>query len=410
MRALSCLCFLLGTLLWLPPAPAANPASEEFTVPLQGTPAATRAKPRGSERARTIKDDMTGEPALRARTARGAIAAAIGQRTAGCRMIRFKRGFGWVATGKARYQATENPVATRRTQQEARFNAFLDARARLAGCLQDLAPEAQQHIAEHLKTDDAIRLALINLAANEQERRQQALKILARGFVSYSSEEDAANHTYVNLVVTPKTALRLTRPAAAAIETVALKEGLRQLLAEIEARLIPPAGNRLIVVNATGELALVGYAINLIGSHPEPAAQEKLRADAAKIATARATEALMGLVTGNDATWITSLDEASQAEIRDTASGYDDSEPSVRRFAQIRELAMSGIKDTAGLQALREGRLPTEATVKQFVGEDSVAVAVVYTPSVKKPESVPTAQSPAPEPAGGNQSAPADTR
>jgi len=155
---------------------------------------------------------------------------------------------------------------------------------------------------------------------------------------------------------------------------------------------------------------LVGYAVNLIGSHPEPAAQEKLRADAAKIATARATEALMGLVTGNDATWITSLDEASQAEIRDTASGYDDSEPSVRRFAQIRELAMSGIKDTAGLQALREGRLPTEATVKQFVGEDSVAVAVVYTPSVKKPESVPTAQSPAPEPAGGNQSAPADTR
>ncbi|MEZ5574323.1 MAG: hypothetical protein R3F44_01255 [Candidatus Competibacteraceae bacterium] len=45
---------------------------------------------------------------------------------------------------------------------------------------------------------------------------------------------------------------------------------MRQLLAEIEARLIPPAGNRLIVVNATGELALVGYAVNLIGSHPEP--------------------------------------------------------------------------------------------------------------------------------------------
>ncbi len=155
MRALSCLCLLLGSLLWLPPAPAANPASEEFAVPLQATPTSARAKPRGSERARTIKDDMTGEPALRARTARGAIAAAIGQRTAGCRMIRFKRGFGWVATGKARYLATENLVATRRTQQEARFSAFLDARARLAGCLQDLAPEAQQHIVEHLKTDDA---------------------------------------------------------------------------------------------------------------------------------------------------------------------------------------------------------------------------------------------------------------
>lgn len=118
----------------------------------------------------------------------------------------------------------------------------------------------------------------------------------------------------------------------------------------------------------------------------------------------------MGLATGNDATWIAGLDEVSQAEIRDAASGYDDSEPSVRRFAQIRELAMSGIKDAAGLQALREGRLPPEATVKQFVGEDSVAIAVVYTPSVKKPESVPATQPPAPEPVSGDPPASADTR
>ncbi len=354
---------------------------------------------------------MTGKPALQARTAQGAIAAAIKQRAVGCRMIRFKTGFGWVATGMARYPATENPVATRRTRQVARFMAFLDARMRLAGCWQALAPEARQRVAEHLETDDAIRLALINLAANGQEQRQQALKILARGFVAYSSEEDAAGRAiYVNLVATPKTAVRLTRPDAAAIETVALKEGLRQLLAEIEGRLIPPAGNRLIVVNATGELALVGYAVNLIGAHPEPAAQEKLRADAAKIATARATEALVGLVTEDDAAWVNGLDEVSQAEIRAAASGYDNDEASVRRFAQIRELTMSGIKDDAGLQALREGRLPPEAAIKQFGGEDNVAVAVIYTPNVKKPEPAPVSPPPAPEPAGGGEPAPADAR
>ena len=354
---------------------------------------------------------MTGEPALRARTAQGAIAAAIKQRAAGCGMIRFKTGFGWVATGMARYPATENPVAARRTRQEARLKAFLDARTRLAGCWRDLAPEARRRVAEHLETDDAIRLALINLAADGLERRQQTLKILARGFVAYSSEEDAAGRAiYVNLVATPKTAVRLTRPDPAAIETVALKEGLRQLLAEIEGRLIPPAGNRLIVVNATGELALVGYAVNLVGAHPEPAAQEKLRADAAKIATTRATDALVGLATGDDAAWINGLDEASQTEIRAAASGYDNDEASVRRFAQIRELTLSGIKDDAGFQALREGRLPPEAAFKQFGGEDSVAVAVIYTPNVRKPELVPAAQPPASEPASDGEPAPADTR
>ncbi|MDG4555456.1 MAG: hypothetical protein P9E24_14605 [Candidatus Competibacter sp.] len=410
MRALSCFCFLLGALPWLLPASAARLAPEEFIVPLQAMPTPARVKSHGSERVRTIKDDMTEKPALQARTAQGAITAAIEQNSVGCRMIRFKTGFGWVATGMARYPATENPVATRRVRQEARFKAFLDARTRLAGCWRDLTPEARQRVAEQLETDDGIRLALINLATNEQERRQQALKILARGFVAYSSENDAANRTiYVNLVTTPKTAVRLTRPDAVAIETVALKEGVQQLLAEIEGRLIPPTGNRLIVVNATGELALVGYAVNLIGAHPEPAAQEKLRADAAKIAMAHATEALVGLAAGDDTAWIGGLDEISQAEIRAAASGYDDSEPSVRRFSQIRELAMSGIKDTAGLQALREGRLPPEAAVKQFDGEDSVAVAVIYTPNVKKPESAPVTQPPVPAPTSG-EPASADNR
>ncbi|MBE2293962.1 MAG: hypothetical protein IAF00_03395 [Phycisphaerales bacterium] len=408
MRALFHFCFPLGLFLWLSPAPAARPAPEEFIAPLQTTSAPTHLKSEGSSgQVRTIRDKLTGKQALQAGTAKTAITAAIKQRVPGCHMIRYKGGFGWVVTGAAHYPAIDNPVTIRRTRQEARFKAFLDARTRLADCLRNLTPEAQQRITQSLETDDAIQLALINLATNEQERQQQVLKILARGFVAYSSEEDTASHTiYVNLVTTPKTATRLTRPASTAMETVALKEGLRQLLAEVEGRLIPPAGNRLIVVNSTGELALVGYAVNLIGVHPESAIQEKLRADAEKIATAHAIEALAGLIAGDDATWITGLDSASQAEVQADASGYSEEESSVRRFAQIRELTMSGIKTDAALQALREGHPSPEIVIKQFMGEDNVAVAVVYTPAVKKreppprpsvPKPVVTSPSPAPE-------------
>lgn len=48
----------------------------------------------------------------------------------------------------------------------------------------------------------------------------------------------------------------------------------------------------------------------------------------------------------------------------------------MRRFAQIRELTMSGIKTDAALQALREGHPSPEIVIKQFMGEDNVAVAV----------------------------------
>jgi len=392
-------CILLSSLSWLTPAPAAKPTADEFAAPLQSTAPAPRLAPRGLDRARTVKDDLTGEPAFQAGTARDAITAAVARRTAGCRVIRFGSSFGWVATGVARYSPSDNPVAARRSAQEARFKAFQDARTRLAGCLSTLSLEAQQRVTERLEQDDAIRLALINLAISDAEKREQALRILARGFVAYSAEDDPVQHAvYVNLVATPRTATRLTRPTPGAIETASLQEGLRQIQAEVGAGLTPPAGNRLIVVNATGELALAGYATNLIGIHPDPAVQNKLRTDAEKIATARATEALVGLATGDDAAWKGGLDETSQAEIQATASGYDESEPSARRFGQIHDLIMTAVKDDAGIRALREGRLPPGATVKRFSGENAVTVAVTYTPVIKKRELKPPSPSTAPTP------------
>lgn len=387
---------LLGMLLWTPAAPAGKPPAEEFTVPLQT--AAPRLSPRSSDRVRKIKDELTGESALQAKTAQAAIAAAISQNASGCQMIRFGAGFGWVATGNASYPASNNPVALRRSRQEARAKAFTEARTRLAGCLRALTPEARRRVAESLEQDDAIRLALINLAANDAEKWEQALRILARGFVAHSVE----NHTQkssiqVNLVTTPKTATRLTRPTANALETTSIQEGLRQALAEIQAGLIPPAGNQFIVVNATGEIALIGYAMNLVGVHPDPTAQDKLRADAEKIAVNRATEALVGLAT-DDRGWQNGLDEVSRDELRSAASGYDESEPSVRRFTQIRDLVMAAAKDDPGLQTLRDGSLPTAAVTKRFSSEDAVAVAVVYTPTVRKPASPSRSASDSPAP------------
>ncbi|MBK8533817.1 MAG: hypothetical protein IPL59_01095 [Candidatus Competibacteraceae bacterium] len=403
---------LLSALLWWSPASATKPVPDEFVAPLQATAATPmHAPPKGAGRVRTVKDDKMGMPVLQARTAQEAIAAAVAQHAAGCRMLRFSSdGFGWIVTGAANYAATENPVAVRRGRQEARFKAFVDARTRLAECLRGLPPETRQQISERLAQDDAIRLALINLAANDEERREQALRILARGFVAYAVNDDSAT-VRVHLVTTPRTATRLTRPTANAVEAISLPEGLNQMLAEAGGGLIPPVGNRLIVVNATGELALVGYAINLIGVHPDPAAQSKLRTDAEKIATRHATEALTGLATDDAGAWQSGLDEASRDEIRTAANGYEDGEPSVRRFGQIRDLMMASIKDDPGFQTVREGSLPSATMVKRFSSDETVAVVVVYTPPVKKREVIPPAQqqptAPATAPASTTRALPA---
>ena len=398
LRACCCGCILVSGLAWLAPAPAAKPDTEEFTAPLQASAAAPIPLLRGASRARLVKNEITGEMALHAKTAQDAIAAAISSRAPGCRAIRFGRnGFGWVATGIAPYAAADSPVAVRQVRREARFKAFTDARTRLHSCLRALPPEVQQRITRNMEQNDAIRLALVNLATNDRERYEQALGILARGFVAYAVEDDAASQAIrVHLVATPNTATRLTRPTASAMEATSLREGLKQTQAEVESGLIPPVGNRLIVVNATGELALLGYAVTVISVHPEPVAQDQLRATAGKIAVTRATEALVGLAAGDDAGWQSGLNETSQDEIRAATSGYQDTEPSASRFGQIRDLIMTAIKDDPGLQALREGQLPSAATVKRFGNEETVAVMVSYAPLVKKRVISPPVQPAAP--------------
>ncbi|MFO1424707.1 MAG: hypothetical protein U1F70_13860 [Candidatus Competibacteraceae bacterium] len=386
-------CWLLGGLSWLapPPASAAKPETEEFVAPLQTVTAPSLSR-RGLDRARVIKDAMTGETALHAKTAQDAIAAAVGQHVAGCWPIRFGgAGFGWVATGTADPATTSLPDAAQRTQAEARFKAFVDARSRLKECLRALSPEAQRRVTEKLEKNDAIRLALTHLATNDQEHYERALNILARGFVAYAFEDDPASHaSRVHLVTTPKTATRLTRPTANAMEAVSLREGLRQTQAEVENGLIPPIGNRLIVVKATGELALVGYAIHPTGGSSGPTAQDPARA-VEQATSDHATRALLGLATGDDAGWQRELDEAGREQIRAAASGYDDTESSARRFGQIRDLVLSAVQDDSGLRALREGQLPSAAIVKRFGNQDTAIVMVIYAPSIRKPGMAPPA-------------------
>lgn len=365
----------------------AKPVAEEFTVPLQTKSAPINSAPRGvrDNRSRTIQDELIQGQAIRAATASAAIAAVVKPPTAGCRLIRFNSGFGWVATGAAQYPPADNPVSLRRARQEARFKAFIDAQTRLSHCLAVLPRQAKQRLTEQLVQHQSIRLALVNLAFTESEQQEQALRILARSFVAHSIEEvDSQRTFYVHLVTTPNTARRLTRPAPNAVETVSLEEGLRQTEAEISAGLIPPVGNRLIVTTATGELALVGYAINLIGEHPDPVAQTKLRADAEKIATTRATEALSGLALGDDAVWLSGLDDASRTEAQMFHNGYASNEPSIVRFVQLLEFNMAPYKEDLGLAALREGRSAAISHKRFGSLEGMVATALIYIPQRTK--------------------------
>ena len=62
MHFRACFPILLSALLWTASVLAAKPAVDEFVAPLQAT-AAARSTPRASDRARAIRDELTGKPA-----------------------------------------------------------------------------------------------------------------------------------------------------------------------------------------------------------------------------------------------------------------------------------------------------------------------------------------------------------
>ena len=156
-------------------------------------------------------------------------------------------------------------------------------------------------------------------------------------------------------------------------------------IGEAVCRALAAAGARVVVLDRDDEEA--GRVADEIGG-------EALSADLLD------TDALVGLASG-DAAWQAGLDETSRSDILTYGSGYAEGEPSVLRFGQIRDLAVTGVKDDAGMEALREGRLPSAAATKRFDGEDRVAVAVTYAPLIKKRE-----PKPAPPPERASNSTP----
>ena len=99
--------------------------------------------------------------------------------------------------------------------------------------------------------------------------------------------------------------------------TQSLKDGLNSLIAEIKNGFVPPVGGRIIEVPETGEIAFVGFGSSVVRYDPEEDVQEDLKLQAERVAGLRATDALAGIILGDDTTWQAHADETTSKQIKD---------------------------------------------------------------------------------------------
>ena len=364
---------------FLPPVQAKTPEQSKQLLEA-GTTAETKV-----EQIPQLKTEAVAAP-----TAQEAINTVVNKHEIGCKMIKTGSGFGWVATGMGTYRKMDNPVATRISQRNAFVAAFMMAKAKLAETLNGTTNEGKDFIRESLVLLNKENESLKSLETSSEESLAQAVQMLLKGFVIYEIHDDFANSTvYTSIVTTPKTCGKYSRPDANSISSPSLKEGLDALFVEINKGLVAPVGGRIIFVPQTKEIAYVGFGSAVVNSDSNAALQAKLNASADRIATMRATDALCGMIIGDNTRWQGNVDEKTGEMMKDF-NELSKNDPTlkedkfaVEKLGSRKQEFVTMLKETNQYESVRKGVLPPGVMKKAWKNQDSTFSygVAVYMPS-----------------------------
>lgn len=358
---------------FLPPATAESPTQAQELTQVKG-------------QVKSVTDTATGEQVVKADTAQDAINHVVNQGSVGAEMVRFGSGLGWVATGQGGYESMPNPTATRIAKRNAYVRAFMEAKAKLAEALNGLSATGRTAVLEAMESETSAMEDLNRYTSSQEERLEQAVQMLLRGFVIYSVKDDTeSQQVFVSIVTTPKTRGEVNRTSPDGLEADSVREGLNQVLVEIQKGIVPPVGGRVISVPATGEMAFVGFGSDVVRTSSNATLQAKQRLNAQKIANMRAADALVGLLIGDDTSWKSKLDEQTQqliANFEDTET--EDGDVTRERFEEARTSFINTQRSSEEFQSLRQGILPPGVMRKNFSSSDEAEMyaIAVYIPSV----------------------------
>jgi hypothetical protein len=312
------------------------------------------------------------------------------RRTAGCTMVRFPSGLGYVAMGLATYGEFENPTATSIARRNAYIAAYTAAKKELATTLGGLTSEGKVEVRAAMLNVNLSKEEMTSLKQEGEEPLRQAVEMLLRGFEIYEVEDNAKARTvYVAIVSTPKTRQRMARLAPHAVGAADLASGIKTVLAELRAGVVPPVGGRIVQL-PNGETALVGYGSAIVRKSENATLKVKLELAAQKVATMRAADSLVGLLAGDQTSWRGEVIAKHRHEVKEfEAAKGDDGIPAdaagLKKLAKARESFVSLLETKDEHRSVREGRLPPGTLEKGWLDEHNEwAFSIrIYSPSLE---------------------------
>ena len=389
----------LAVLLFTNTSIAATLSVDDFFPPAQAGPpqqAQDLLKVANPEAVKNETSAVTGTPAISAASAQDAINTFIQQRSAGFSALEFPSGMGFAATGVATYEKHKSVVAARIDQRNAFVKAYTHAKKNLAEGFYGISNEGKTKLNEYMANiDTANEQTLTNYSENLSEQIAQRVEGMVRGYVVYDVHDDFDNSTvYVTIVTTPKTQGHYARPSADSIVASSIREGLSQVLSEIQKGLTPPVGGKTIMVPQTGELAFVGFGSAVVRQDTDKAMQTKHNLNAQKIAKMRSVDSLCGIILGDDIASTSELDSQTKSMIKDYEEVAKDDPLAKKQEGEATYKALENRKkeflsteiSSTTISSMRKGVLPAGVKTQGWMDDEKAFAfgVAIYMPSVTK--------------------------
>jgi hypothetical protein len=334
-------------------------------------------------------DPVLKAPVVNAPSLQDAINKAVEKPKQGCVIL--QGGTVFVATGAGTYNPDySNAVASRIEQRNAYVAAFMNAKSEMAKTVGEIVVRGATDFNRKIERLDSETKALTNIETELTESQIQTVRKVLKGYVTYAVLDDGKGRVNVVIVSTPKTRGKFSRTGNEGITAESLTDGLNSLIAEIKSGLVPPVGGRIIDVPGTGEVAFVGFGSSIVRKDSEPDVQAELDLQAEQIAGLRATDALAGIILGDDTSWASHVDETTHKQVADFAHLQESDQTAKGSEAEIKEYddriksMRNVLKTDTKIQSLRNGVLPPGIMRETELDEDGYFAygIAVYVPSV----------------------------
>jgi hypothetical protein len=265
----------------------------------------------------------------------------------------------------------------------------MDAKAQMARTTGEIVVRGATDFDKKIEKLDTQSKGLRNIETDLSEEQLQTVRKVLKGYVTYSVLDDG-KAVFATIVSSSKTRGKFSRNGTDGMSAANLRDGLNSIISEIKNGFVPPIGGRIIEVPETGEVAFVGFGSSVVPYDPEDDVQEELKYEAEQIAELRATDALAGIILGDDVSWQGHADNTTRNQIKDfdqqqaSDQSAQGSQAEVNAYEQRKREFRNRAGSDTRIQSLRQGVLPPGIMRETSLDDDEYFAygIAVYVPSL----------------------------